>query len=322
MAGYTAPAGGGLGGVTGDGVSTIAALLATLNASRHPQAKGTGPKLEIIPNDAEAQRMLSKQSLAWDSVPAADQFVPLRSIANVSQGGITEEVPLSSVHQDNIAMAERAVAAIGLDIAAVDFMTPDIRRSWLEVGGAILEVTSQPQFGQDAADAIFSKFFPEQGRIPIGLVLGPAATTSWLGQVEAGLAARGLRVGLVEAGVVSIAGRVVARSPEATIFAGAAMLLRERGVDCLIARLDKSFLQGMPSDSIDWLAIDTADWTKETARVIKIAAPFTRDTLLRSDLITPEELPMARRVGPGEWASEILSLGPDVSREVDQGSDQ
>jgi hypothetical protein len=219
-------------------------------------------------------------------------------------------------------MAERAVAAIGLDIAAVDFITPDIRRSWLEVGGAILEVNAQPQFGQDAANAIFSKFFPEQGRIPIGLILGPANTTSWLCEVEAGLAARGLRVGLVEPGVVSIAGRVVSRLAEVTNFAGAAMLLRERGVDCVIARLDKSFLQGMPSDSIDWLAIDTADWTEETARLIRIAAAFTRHTFVRGDLITPEELQMARRVEPGEWASEILSLGPDVARGVEPTGNQ
>jgi D-alanine-D-alanine ligase-like ATP-grasp enzyme len=306
------------GGVTGDGVSTIAALLVKLNESRHPTAKkGTGPKLHIIPNDAEAQRMLSKQALDWDSVPAADQFVPLRSVANVSRGGLTEEVPLSSVHHDNITMAERAVAAIGLDIAAVDFITPDIGRSWLDVGGAILEVNGQPQFGQDAANTIFTKFFPEQGRIPIGLVLGAADSTSWLCQVEAGLAARGLRVGLVDSGVVSIAGRAVTRLAEVTNFAGAAMLLRERGVDCVIARLDKSFLQGMPSDSIDWLAIDTADWTEETPRLIKIAAAYTRHTLVRSDLVTPEALQMARRVEPGEWADEILALGPDVSRGVD-----
>jgi D-alanine-D-alanine ligase-like ATP-grasp enzyme len=295
------------GGVTGDGVSTIAALLAELNASRQRAPRGTVPKLEIIPSDGEAERMLSQQSLNWDSIPEAEQFVPLRSMANVSTGGITEEVPLSSVHQDNIGMAERAVAAIGLDIAAVDFITPDISRSWLDVGGAILEVNAQPQFGQDAADAIFAKFFPEQGRIPIGLVAGPD-TPGWLGQVEAGLADRGLRVGLVDAGVVSIAGRVVARAPAVTSFAGAAMLLRERGVDCVIARLDKSFLQGMPSDSIDWLAIDTADLSKETARLVEIAAAFARHSLVRSDLSAPEALQAAQRVEPGQWASEILAL--------------
>jgi len=263
--------------------------------------------------------MLSKQSLTWDSVPAADEFVPLRSTANVSRGGLTEEVPLASVHQDNIAMAERAVAAIGLDIAAVDFITPDISRSWLDVGGAILEVNAQPQFGQDAANAIFSKFFPDQGRIPIGLVCGPADGTSWLREVETGLTAGGLRVGLVDAGVVSVAGRVVARLPGITNFAGAAMLLQERGVDCVIARLDESFLQGMPSDSIDWLGVDTADWTEETARLIRIAAAFTRDILVRRDLITPEELQTARRVEPGEWADKILALMADRSPGQDPG---
>ena len=308
------------GGVTGDGASTIAALLAELNAQRQRAPRGTVPKLEIIPSDAEAERMLAKQSSSWDSVPAAGQFVALRSTANVSTGGLTEEVPLALVHPDNISMAERAVAAIGLDIAAVDFLTPDISRSWLAVGGAILEVNGQPQFGQDAANAIFSAFFPGKGRIPIGVVLGPPDATSWLRDVEAGLAAQGLRVGRVEPGEVSIAGRIVARAPEASNFAGAAMLLRERGVDCVLARLDKSFLQGMPCDSIDWLAIDTADWTEETARLVRIAAAFARHSFVRSDLSPPEELQTARRVAPGEWASEILALmaaGPLADSETD-----
>jgi cyanophycin synthetase len=303
--------------VTGDGVSTIAVLLETLNASRHPRAKRSAIKLEIIPRDAEAERMLSKQSLDWDSVPAAEQFVPLRSIANVSQGGLTEEVPLASVHPDNIAMAERAVEAVGLDIAAVDFITPDIGRSWLDVGGAILEVNGQPQFGQDAAHAIFAKFFPEQGRIPIGVVLGSADAMSWLRDVEAGLAAQGLRVGLAEAGAVSIAGRVVARSPAATSFAGAAMLLRERSVDCVLAHLDESFLQGMPCDSIDWLAIDTAEWSKKTARLAEIATAFARHSLVRSDQSAPAALQAVRRVEPGKWADEILALMAAGSRADD-----
>ena len=39
-----------------------------------------------------------------------------------------------------------ASAAVGLDIAALDIVTPDISRSMWEVGGAIVEVNSMPSF--------------------------------------------------------------------------------------------------------------------------------------------------------------------------------
>jgi len=50
------------------------------------------------------------------------------------------------IHTDNRFLAERAARIIGLDIAGVDFLCPDISRSWREVGGAICEVNAQPGF--------------------------------------------------------------------------------------------------------------------------------------------------------------------------------
>ena len=54
-------------------------------------------------------------------------------------------------------MAMRAASAIGLDVAGVDFITPDVTRSYREVGGAICEINAAPGFRMHVA--------PTEGRI-------------------------------------------------------------------------------------------------------------------------------------------------------------
>lgn len=133
------------GGITGDGVSTVGQLLERLNADPR---RGTGAPffMKPIPLDDEARECLSEQKLRVDSVPVAGRWIALRRIANVHVGGSAEDVT-ESVHPDNRRLAERAARIVGLDIAGLDFLTPDITRSWREVGGAICEVNAFPEMG-------------------------------------------------------------------------------------------------------------------------------------------------------------------------------
>jgi cyanophycin synthetase len=50
------------------------------------------------------------------------------------------------VYPDNGLLALRAARIIGLDLAGVALISPDISCSWQEVGGAICEVNAQPGF--------------------------------------------------------------------------------------------------------------------------------------------------------------------------------
>ena len=59
-------------------------------------------------------------------------------------GDITVDVA-TEVHPDNRRLAERAARIVGLDIAGVDFITPDLSRSWRDVDAAICEVKAQPR---------------------------------------------------------------------------------------------------------------------------------------------------------------------------------
>jgi cyanophycin synthetase len=130
------------GGVVGDGVRSVAALLAQLNADprRGIDKRSLLIRIEL---DAQALSCLAEQGLTPDRVPAAGRVVALRRTANISTGGTSHDVT-AMIHPDNRALAERAARLVGLDVAGVDLLCPDIGRSWREVGAGICEVNAQP----------------------------------------------------------------------------------------------------------------------------------------------------------------------------------
>jgi len=132
------------GGVTGDGIQTVNALLDQLNADPR---RGSDPRSQLITirRDDEALACLTAAGLTPDSIPDAGQFIPLRRTANISTGGTAVDVT-DRVHPDNRVAALRAARLVGLDVAGVDFICPDISVSYREGGGAICEVNAQPGF--------------------------------------------------------------------------------------------------------------------------------------------------------------------------------
>lgn len=130
------------GGVVGDGVHTIAELVERVNADPRRVTTADGLLKKLFVDDATVQ-YLSEQGFAVGSIPDAGVRVDVQRIANHGVGGTAEEMT-DAVHTDNRLLAERAARLIGLDIAGVDFLTPDISRSWREIGGTICEVNAYP----------------------------------------------------------------------------------------------------------------------------------------------------------------------------------
>lgn len=298
------------GGVIGDGRLSVAGLLEQLNADPERGPPGSLARLIHIVRDDEADRMMADQALSWDSIPEEGRFVALRSIANVATGGETNELPLARVHPDNIAAAERAAGLFGLDVAAVDFICPDIGRSWMEVGGGICEINAGPEFAGDAGEKIVASVFPDGGRISVGLVLGEARSSDWLARVRDELAERGVNAGIVVDGEAWVGNRLVARIPGNADFEGAMMLLRERSVEQLIVKVDSSFLRhGVPCEGIDWLAIDRTQLDEEAKALALLIAPFADRLLVNDGLegIRAEALPQ-QKVAPDQWVSAVLAM--------------
>lgn len=174
------------GGVIGDGRRSVAALVAALN--RDPRrGRGFEKLLNILEIDAEAQSLLARQKLTPDSVPAARQWVPLRRVGNISQGGIAIDVT-DRIHPENAAAAVAAAEALGLPVAGVDFISRDISRPFRENGAAICEVNGCPGLRphwvgdpkRDVVTPILRLAFGEgdDGRIPVAAVTGTHGKTT------------------------------------------------------------------------------------------------------------------------------------------------
>lgn len=165
------------GGVTGDGVSTVAQLVERLN-QEPARAKRADAPLKPLVFDREAAELLAGYGMTLQSVPAAGDRVRLRRAANVATGG-TPEAAFDRVHPDNARLAERAAAALRLDLAGIDLLISDISRSWKETGAAICEVNAQPTIGNTTSKHLYgqilNRLVQTDGRIPIAMVVGAGA---------------------------------------------------------------------------------------------------------------------------------------------------
>jgi cyanophycin synthetase len=204
------------GHVVGDGASTIGELVAAVN--RDPR-RGIGhekalTRLEI---DEQAERLLAEAGRTLTSVLAEGEVFYLRATGNLSTGGTAID-RTDVLHEENRIMAERAVKAVGLDVGGVDFVSPDIARSYREVGGAIVEVNAAPGFrmhlaptegkARDVARPVIDMLFPRgaSSRIPLAAVTGTHGKTTTTRMVGHILKLAGFTVGMATADGVYIDG--------------------------------------------------------------------------------------------------------------------
>lgn len=158
--------------VMGDGVSSIAALIARKNAGLSAEQVDAG-FVKPVKVDYALHRTLAVQGWKVDGRPPQGDVIRLRSVANLSTGGSFTDVT-AIVHPDNRAMAETIARAFRLDNMGMDLITPDIERSWCDVDCAVIEVNTTPMPVSEAyAMQLIDSNFPngDDGRLPSLLVL-------------------------------------------------------------------------------------------------------------------------------------------------------
>ncbi len=128
--------------VVGDGVSTIAQLIERENKDGR-RGVGHTKTLTKLPADERTACFLRKQGRTLQTIPAKDETVFLRGTANLSTGGTAVD-RTDEMHPDNITACEMAAGIIGLDIAGIDVLTPDISVPFRENGAVIIEVNAGP----------------------------------------------------------------------------------------------------------------------------------------------------------------------------------
>lgn len=202
--------------VVGDGIHTIAELVAQVNADPR-RGSGHATSLTKIRFDEIAKATLATQGFDADSVPAKGQRVNLRNNANLSTGGSATDVT-DDVHPEVAARAIAAAHMVGLDICGVDVVCDTILRPLEEQGGGIVEVNAapglrmhlSPSFGKGRAvgEAIIHSMFKkgDNGRIPIVAVTGTNGKTTTVRLISHLLTQNGLRVGMTNTDGVYVHG--------------------------------------------------------------------------------------------------------------------
>jgi cyanophycin synthetase len=119
--------------VVGDGIHSINQLIDAVNQDPR-RGEGHEKVMTRIKVDAHVIEYLARSGLTVASVPPPGEIVMLRATANLSTGGTAVD-RTNEIHFDNAEIAKRSAKIVGLDIAGIDFMCPDITRSVRETGG-------------------------------------------------------------------------------------------------------------------------------------------------------------------------------------------
>ncbi|HEY0972493.1 MAG TPA: cyanophycin synthetase [Gemmatimonadales bacterium] len=174
--------------VVGDGRRNIRALID--RANRDPRrGAGHARSLTRLPMDATTEACLACDGRTLDTVPAAGEVVQLRRTANLSTGGTSVD-RTDELHPDNALACVLAARAVGLDVAGVDVVSPDVGVPFADNDGAIIEVNAGPGLrmhthptegrARDVAGPIVDLLFPPGApvRVPVVAVTGTNGKTT------------------------------------------------------------------------------------------------------------------------------------------------
>lgn len=174
--------------VVGDGRRTIRELIE--EANRDPR-RGVGHTkiLTRLPVDERTLAFLEGTGRTLETVPTKDEQVFLRGTANLSTGGTSID-RTDEMHPDNVTACEMAAGIVGLDIAGIDVLTPDISLPFRENDAVIVEVNAAPGIRmhthptegkpRNAAAPILDMLYPPgaESTIPIVAVTGTNGKTT------------------------------------------------------------------------------------------------------------------------------------------------
>ncbi|MBX3068884.1 MAG: hypothetical protein KF883_00150 [Thermomicrobiales bacterium] len=169
--------------VTGDGLHTIERLVEIENRNPARGYRDTDTCRPITIDSSVETWLVQRRGLTLQHVPAPGEIVRLRLWPDMGNGGRSIDWT-DDIHPDNRAIILQAAGIVGLDIATLDIVSPDMTRSIWETGGAILDVNAHSGFrmqrfptvgkGRDPFPAIIDMLFPPGApvRVPIVAAIG------------------------------------------------------------------------------------------------------------------------------------------------------
>jgi cyanophycin synthetase len=248
--------------VVGDGVHSIAQLVAEVNKDPR-RGEGHENVMTRIKIDAHVTEYLARLGMNVDSVPEAGEVIYLRATANLSTGGTAVD-RTNQIHFENAEIARRAALIIGLDIAGIDFIAPDISKSVRETGGGIIEVNAAPGFrmhldpsegaprdvARSVIDMLFARGSP--ARVPIIAITGTNGKSTTGRMVKHVVRYTGCTVGLTSTSGVYV-NDVLISEGDATGPRSARIVLRDPTVEVAVLETARGGLlrEGLAFDRSD-----------------------------------------------------------------------
>ncbi|MEO5985767.1 MAG: cyanophycin synthetase [Candidatus Limnocylindria bacterium] len=229
--------------VEGDGKHSLTELVGITNADPR---RGIGHEkvLTRIKVDDESIAYAREQGFEMSDSPPRGHRVYLKRTGNMSTGGISID-RTEEAHPDNVELAELAARVVGLDIAGIDLICPDVSLPVRETGGGIVEVNAAPGFrmhthptegeSQYVAKPVIDMLFPPgvDPRIPIIAVTGSNGKTTTTRMIAHIMKGMGHKVGLTSTDGIYVDGRIVRRA-DSSGPKSASMVLQNPTVDMAV----------------------------------------------------------------------------------------
>ncbi len=174
--------------VKGDGKHSIKELIDITNQDPR-RGYGHENVLTEISIDNQTMRCIAKAGYTLESKLKKGEILHLKTTANISTGGTAID-RTDEVHPENVFLFERIAKIIGLDVAGIDVIAPNVSEPLRQNGGGIIEVNAAPGFrmhlapsegiGRNVAEHVIEMLFPPgaQARIPIFAITGTNGKTT------------------------------------------------------------------------------------------------------------------------------------------------
>lgn len=174
--------------VIGDGKNTVQQLIDSENEN---PLRGYGHEkvLTLITIDSQTKTLLEAKNYTLETVLPEGEILYLKATANLSTGGTAID-RTDETHPVNVFLFERIAKIVGLDVAGIDVIAPNVTESLTENGGGVIEINAAPGFrmhlapsegiGRNVAEHVVDMLFPpgKPSRIPIFAITGTNGKTT------------------------------------------------------------------------------------------------------------------------------------------------